>query len=306
MKKISIILTTYNVEKYIEKCIDSILRQTFKDFELIIIDDKSTDNTIDIIKSKYPNLNLIENEHLGVANQRNIGIDLSTCDYICFLDSDDYFEDDMLKKLYDSIKENKSDLVISGAYKFDDKTNEQVKLNYMVNENVTKNKVSLNICDLTDNLFQLTVANAWGKLFKKQLIMENNIRFQNLNNSNDVLFVFSYMLHCKKISFVYEPLVHYRFNNENSIQGKKKYNAEDFLKAYETLQNYLIKINKYQLYKQSFTKMVINIMLWNLKTLDNDLEIIKLIKSKYYDFFDIDGVRDKDELYESLKKILGN
>ena len=52
--------------------------------------------------------------------------------------------------------------------------------------------------------------------------------------------------------------------------------------------------------------MVINIMLWNLKTLDNDLEIIKLIKSKYYDFFDIDGVRDKDELYESLKKILGN
>ena len=306
MKKISVILTTYNVEKYIEKCIDSILNQTYKEFELIIIDDKSTDHTIDIIKDKYPYLRLIENNHIGVAEERNLGIKVSNCDYICFLDSDDYFESTMLEKLYNSILEHDSDLAISSAYKFDDKTGDEVELKYMLNEKVTNKKSFLNINDLSNNLFQLTVANAWAKLFKKKIIIDNNIKFQNLNNSNDVLFVYSYIVQCNNISFVYEPLVHYRFNSESSIQGNKKKHPSDFLKAYRALQEYLIEINKYEIYKQSFIEMIINIMIWNLNTLKNDKEIIKLIKLKYYDFFNIDCLENKNESYNILNRIIGD
>lgn len=82
--KISIILTTYNVENYIEKCIESLLKQTYKDFELIIIDDGSTDNTLNILKTKYESLNIVENVHVGVAKCRNLGILLSKRVYLHF------------------------------------------------------------------------------------------------------------------------------------------------------------------------------------------------------------------------------
>lgn len=306
MNKISIILTTYNVELYIEECIDSIINQTFKNFELIIIDDGSTDRTIEIIKNKYSNLRLIENIHLGVAKQRNLGIELASGEYICFLDSDDHFESNMLEKLYNSITENDSDLSICSAYKFDDVTKEEVKLKYMLNTEVTNKLSCMKKEDLYSTLFQLTVANAWGKLFKKSIIINNKIMFQDLKNSNDVLFVYSYMVNADKISFVYEHLVHYRANNNLSIQGTKRQFPFEFLKAYYELQKYLISINVYDLYKQSYIKMIIDIMLWNLKTLNNNQDVVNKIKDFYYKEFNIDSLEKKNERYNMLKKILGD
>ena len=304
MNKISVILTTYNVEKYIEQCINSILNQTIKQFELIILDDGSKDNTVNIIETNYPKLKIIKNSHLGVAKERNLGIELSTGEYLCFLDSDDYFESDMLEKLYNSIIKNNSDISISKAYKFDTNTNDEIILNYMLNSKITNDLEYKDKEELYDGLFQLTVANAWAKMFKKSIINRYNIRFQNLHNSNDVFFVYSYMVNANRISFIDDSLVHYRFNNSNSIQGSKQKYPFEFLKAYAELQKYLIENNLYELYKQSFITMIISIMIWNLKTTNNK-KVIELINNIYYDYFKIDEVVNRDEIFNLLIKMLG-
>ena len=192
--KISIILTTYNVANYIEECIDSLLKQTYANFELIIIDDGSTDNTLNILKTKYKNLNIVESKHIGAANCRNLGISISKGEYICILDSDDYFEINMLECMINKMKEYDADIAISTAYKFDTLTRKEIITKYMLNEKVFKGFDFFSPLDIKNDIFELTVANAWGKMFKKSLIFDNNLKFQNLKNSNDVLFVFSAIL----------------------------------------------------------------------------------------------------------------
>lgn len=302
--KISIILTTYNVEKYIEECINSILKQTYKNFELIIIDDGSIDNTVKILKTKYDNLNIIENKHVGAAKCRNLGLLLSTGKYVCILDSDDYFEENMLECMINKIEEFDGDVVISSAYKFDLLTGEEIVTNYMLNEKVFRGYQFLKPMDIRNDIFQLTVANAWAKMFKRDLIVNNNLKFQNLKNSNDVLFVFSAIIKSKKIIPVNIPLVHYRSNNINSIQGNKSKFPFEFIKAYCALQKFLINENLYIIYKQSFIKMIINIFLWNINTVNKQIkiEIIKLLKEKYFQYFRIEDYEYKEDI--NYKKII--
>ena len=108
MPKFSLIVPVYNVEKYIKKCLDSIFKQTFKDFEVIVVNDGTKDNSMDIVK-KY-DVKIIEQENQGLSEARNTGVRNATGEYLVFVDSDDYIEKDLLKKINDSLK-NKPDIV---------------------------------------------------------------------------------------------------------------------------------------------------------------------------------------------------
>lgn len=303
---ISIILVTYNSMKYIRECLDTILKQTFKNYELIIVDDGSTDETVDFIQKEY-GLKVERLEHKGAANARNYGIKKAQGTYLCILDSDDYFELDMLEKMYDKAKLNNADIVISSAYKFDNNTKEEIKLKYMVNTDACNSKSTFSPEEISSSLFQLTVANAWGKLFRKDLIINNNITFQDLHNSNDVLFVYSAIVNAKTITIIDEPLVHYRFNNKKSIQGSKKEHPYDFIEAYKELQNYLINKKVYDTYKQSFINMIINIFIWNIKSLNVDQKkrVINLLKERYMTFFKIADLVEKNDKYQCFMNIVG-
>ena len=292
--------------KFIKECLDTILKQTFKNYELIIVDDGSTDETADFIQKEY-NLRVERLEHRGAANARNYGIKKAQGKYLCILDSDDYFELNMLEKMYEKAELNNADIVIASAYKFDNKTKEEVKLNYMVNLNACNSKNTFSPKEISGSLFQLTVANAWGKLFRKDLIINNKITFQDLHNSNDVLFVYSAIVNAKTITVIDMPLVHYRFNNENSIQGLKKKHPYDFIAAYIELQNYLIDKKAYNTYKQSFINMIISIFIWNLKSLDMEQKnnIIKLLKERYIAFFKINDLIEKNNKYQEFINIVG-
>lgn len=304
--KISVILTTFNVEKYIKKCIDSILSQTFKDYELIIIDDGSSDDTIKILKRNYPHLTIIENNHMGVAKCRNLALSKAKGKYVCILDSDDYFEEDMLEIMYNKMEQFNADVAISSAYKFDDLTQEQVELKYMINKELYNNLKYFSPFEMKDVIFQLTVANAWAKMFRRDLIVNNNLKFQDLKNSNDVLFVFSAIIKAKRIVPIEKPLVHYRANNKNSIQGIKSKYPIEFIKAYSKLQEFLVNQKIYEDYKQSFIKMIINIFIWNINTVNLDAKniIIRELKEKYYNYFNIDETNDKNKFYIRLKEMV--
>ena len=173
MRKVSIIIPIYNAENTIEKCISSILKQTYKDYELLLIDDGSTDNSLKVIKkySKYKNIRILNQENHGVAYTRNRGIKEATGDYIMFIDNDDFIDSDYIEKHITIISKENSDIVISGYRRIN-----------------VENKV-LHEEKLRDTYWSRFIIMApWAKIFRRDFLLKNNIEFLSYGIGEDVYF----------------------------------------------------------------------------------------------------------------------
>ena len=218
--KVSIIIPVYNCEKYIKECIDSILSQTFKDFEIIIINDGSTDYTNQILNeyNNHNNIIIINQENHGVSYSRNIGLDNANGEYICFIDGDDYIEKDFLLSLINqSNKEQQFDWVLSGIYDFHNN-------NILKNLRYEEKEWNMNNIDDCINFYSLKLLTApFPKLFKRSIIQNHNLKFNtNISLAEDREFNYKYaqyVNHVKTISYIG---YYYRVSNPNSLS--KKYN----------------------------------------------------------------------------------
>ena len=173
MRKVSIIIPIYNAENTIEKCISSILKQTYKDYELLLIDDGSTDNSLKVIKkySKYKNIRILNQENHGVAYTRNRGIKEATGDYIMFIDNDDFIDSDYIEKHITTISKENSDIVISGYRRIN-----------------VENKV-LHEEKLRDTYWSRFIITApWAKVYRRNFLLKNNIEFLSYGIGEDVYF----------------------------------------------------------------------------------------------------------------------
>lgn len=173
MRKVSIIIPIYNAENTIEKCISSILKQTYKDYELLLIDDGSTDNSLKVIKkySKYKNIRILNQENHGVAYTRNRGIKEATGDYIMFIDNDDFIDSDYIEKHITTISKENSDIVISGYRRIN-----------------VENKV-LHEEKLRDTYWSRFIIMApWAKVYRRNFLLKNNIEFLSYGIGEDVYF----------------------------------------------------------------------------------------------------------------------
>lgn len=203
----SIIVPVYNVEKYLDKCLASILEQTFKDFECIIIDDGSPDNS-NIIIDKYVKLDqrfkVIHQKNMGLSAARNTGLDIAKGDYIVFVDSDDYIADDYLEKFALKIADTDADMVICGLIE--------------VYKDYEKNKVFA--VESTEVIKQNILADVWpsypwNKCYKKYLF--KNIRFPVGKIFEDLLTIPELCLGAKTIVCIPDALYYYNRQNINSI-----------------------------------------------------------------------------------------
>ena len=202
--KISVIIPAYNAEKFLVESLQSVVNQTIDDFEIIVIDDGSTDSTLDILKNyekSYENFNVICQENAGPAAARNKGLDVAKGEYIYFFDADDVLELDALESLYATAHRRKSDLVIAKYDIFNQFKHIEVK---NINELVAKRKI-----DKYD-LKILWTFSLWNKLFKKQIIDENNFRFKDLCYSEDAEFLMKYVYAAKRITGLDKVVLHYR------------------------------------------------------------------------------------------------
>lgn len=217
MHKISIIIPSYNNEKYLKRCVDSALKQTYSDIEVICIDDKSTDNSLKILHAYTERDSHIKvlalGSNAGVSNARNIGLQMITGDFVCFLDSDDYLEPTFCTELYNSLVKCNSDLACGGHIKI----------------NAYKRKVSpwLPTQDLSSNptadIFNFTKhRNVTQKLFKVQIIKDYALKFNvDLNYMEDAVFLMNYLQHCNLISSVKKVLYNVQVNMNSLCRSKK-------------------------------------------------------------------------------------
>lgn len=187
-KKISVIIPIYNVQKYIKECIESVINQTYKNLEILCINDCGNDNSISIIEEYLKKDNRIKiinhNKNKGLAESRNTGINNATGEYIFFLDSDDYIKDDIIEKLYKKAEETNSDIVISKTEVFADENIQDLKDRVIEVSNYLKFKVEDNYQVSLNNFYEAITkisCVAWGKLFKTSFIRNNKLEFIKAN-----------------------------------------------------------------------------------------------------------------------------
>lgn len=207
MTKISVIVPCYNVGKYIKRCLDSLTKQTLTDIEIICVDDKSTDNTVDVIKSySDKRIKLIQHKtNMGVGSARNDGFKIATGEYVSFIDPDDYVDLDFYEKLFDVARKYAPDIV-KGTLMIENLANNTKtisELNNMISQNI------MFFCG------EHTCA-----IYKRCFLMDNNIFYpEDVMTGQDVVFLSSIVLHTNKIQIVNSAYYHYVQNRPNSLDS---------------------------------------------------------------------------------------
>ena len=222
MIAISILVPVYNVERYLNQCLDSILQQTFRDFEVICINDGSTDHSLEIIKSfiaKDKRFKLIDKINTGYGHSMNQGLSQCQGEYISIIESDDYIQPDMLERLYTVAIKNNLDVARCNYYLF---SKFSKKLNNDYIKDILANKV-LKPLDHIKIFYQ--PPSIWVNLYKKDFIDKNKIRFLETAGASfqDTSFIFKVYALCKRFMYINEALLYYRIdNNGSSINNKSK------------------------------------------------------------------------------------
>lgn len=248
MKDISIIVPIYNASLYIDKCINSLLKQSKKEIEIILINDGSTDDTEEKIKKyKDKRIKYYKNKNQGIGKTRNFGIEKASGKYIIFLDSDDYLEEEACKELYKSIENSNSDIVVCDFNKiYANKKQEIIKIESFESSNLKNNPKLLNIINL----------GPCNKIYKTELIKNNDIKFEENIKYEDAPFVIKCLAKANKISKLNLSLTNYVIhgNSETTIRDEKIF---DILKIMEQIIIYL-KDEKY--IKEELNKLTVRII----------------------------------------------
>lgn len=253
--KVSIIVPIYNMEKYLSRCLDSLLSQSLREIEIIAINDGSSDSSLSILKyyNKIdPRLKVIDKTNEGVSSARNEGLLLACGDYIGFVDPDDWVNQEMYAELYKAALNEKADIVMCSYMR--EFSNHSKEKNFNLPEKKKYEGLEINI--LLRKLFgplEKEVANpelldawgtVWSKLYRADLIKSNNLTFTNLNEigtSEDSLFNIEAFYLAKSIVFVNKPFYHYWRENSSSVTASYKPNlSTQWDNLYVRLSNFII------------------------------------------------------------------
>ena len=187
---VSVIIPFYNEEQYIGDCLISLIKQTYKNIEIICVDDGSTDNGAMIVKAIQQSdsrISLIQQENMNAGTARNVGFSKAKGEYVLFLDSDDFFSPSMVERMLNKALSTNSDIVFCTGYGLNVITKETYMMPPVGKDNASfPNKEVFSSADTTDGIFQLSVTWAWDKMYRTDFIRKNDIFFQGTKVCNDL------------------------------------------------------------------------------------------------------------------------
>lgn len=240
---ITIIIPAYNAEAYINNCISSILNQTYSNYEIIIINDGSTDNTAKLLNqysASKNNITVVHKSNEGVSAARNTALKLATGKWISFIDADDTIHTEYLQHLASLTSSNDS-IIIGSAQRIDYSTNRILWKNSF--QSKTYN-IPFSHSEYSEIDHILECSTLWGKLFKREIILQNNISFNtNISLSEDHLFFFEYMSHIKQIVASNKVIYNYLlYPNTSTLSTNKIHPVAERILAYESIKHAYSKI----------------------------------------------------------------
>lgn len=280
MKKVTIIVPVYNVASYLNKCLDSILNQTYNNIEIIAIDDGSTDDSYKILKKYQDNnsdkITIIKQTNHGQAYARNIGLNNANGDYIAYVDADDYIDKAMIKSMMKKFDSNDIEIVMCDYYKeFDSKNMEHIPLIQHFNASNKKQYI-------------LGMTGPVCRIFRKELLVENKIKFPEGQIFEDIAVIPFVCALSKKSAYINEPFYHYvqrKGSSLNTVVYDKR--LEDIYNALDILTQHFVKTKMYNEYKDEIEYIYIEYLLHaaNLKFLqygdENCKKISKIMQNEY-------------------------
>ena len=237
--KLSIIVPVYGVEKYIDKCLNSLVKQSLKEIEVIVVNDGTKDNSqkiIDKYVKKYPDkIKSYIKENGGQGSARNYGLKKASGEYIGYVDSDDFVEKDMYKKLYNKAKENNYDIVVCG--------------NYNVSEDYQNKNIDAFINNYNtdlENIFFGKMA-VWNKIYKRDILIKNKLEFKEKVWYEDLAFTLKAIMNSNTFAFIDEPLYDYLIREGSTMNNSNVQRNLEILDAFNDILSY-IKHNKKEEY----------------------------------------------------------
>ena len=272
---VSIVIAAYNVEKYIEKTLYNLSYQTFNDIEIIVIDDGSTDNTLNIIKKMSlidKRIRYVKTENNGAGSARNKGLRLANGKYIIFLDADDFYEYNMIEEAYIKCMGDKLDFVVFRSNKYDIKDKKFIDCDWTIREKLLPRCRPFNQSDIRYDLFKCFNGWAWDKMYSMDFIKNNNMIFQEIRHNNDMLFVYSALLKAKRIDIIDTILAHHRVNICSSLSNTREMCCESAILALGALQKIILEGNVIKDRIHDFYGLSVQLINFNIRTLPSTMK----------------------------------
>ncbi len=278
--KISILIPIYNVEKYLEQCLDSVVNQTLKDIEIICLDDGSTDSSKEIIDryaKEDKRIVAVHKPNSGYGDSMNKGLEKATGEYIGIVESDDFIELNAFEKLYDLAKKFDADVVRSNYYHF--KGGKNTLYSYIKEKDTNKLIEPLK----AEWIFYQAPA-IWSAIYRKEFLEDNKIKFLPTPGASyqDTGFNFKIWATTKKAVFTSDAFLHYRLDNESSSVNNpgKVFNV---CKEYAEIESYLRKNNLYDKFAELMQMAKFGAYYWNINRLSEELRegFIERVKDEY-------------------------
>lgn len=296
---VSVVVPVYNAEGTILKSISEIAGQSLGDIEIICIDDGSTDSTgeiLDELARGDKRIIVLHQENKGAGAARNTGLEIARGKYLSILDADDVVRANMLSRAVSVAEADDLDIVVfrSDAY-YPDKGKYR-SATWTIHEDLLPPYRVFAGVDVQRDVFKAFVGWAWDKLFRTDFIRENNLSFQEIRTTNDMLFVFSAVVLAKRISVIHDVLIHHVKQSEGTLSVTREKSWQCFHEALSALKERLISEELYERFERDYINYCVHASLWNINTLAEPSRS-KLLEKLRSEWAEEMGIVPKDPVY---------
>lgn len=288
MPELSVVIPIYNAEEHLEQCLESLVSQTLKEIEILCVDDGSTDGSAAILSDYAQRDNrfiVLRQQNRGAGVARNKGLEVARGEYVIFLDADDFFAPDLLKKMYAQAVCSEADIVICNGRAYNTSSGQYRDVANYLRTSLVKGIPVFSRRDIPDHILTVTNPVPWNKLFRRGFLLREQLHFQPLQNCNDLYMVLLSLCVAERISSIDEPLVSYRENSGRNLQSRKRAAPLCFIEALEALYDELHRRGLFEAVEKSFVNMAVRMTAWNMITTrgwDSRNKILRELEKKHF------------------------
>ncbi len=296
---VSVIIPVYNCEEYLPECLDSLIAQSYTDLEIICVNDGSTDHSLDILNEYQKRDNrfkVLSQKNINAGAARNNGFAIAAGEYCLFLDSDDFFEPDMIRTAVKTADERKADIVVFRSDCYYNDIRKYAPVQKTIRRELLPNKDVFSADEIQKDIFNAFMGWAWDKLFRTRFIKENNIYFQEQRTSNDLFFVYASILKADRITTIDDVLLHQRQNAYPSLSVTREKSWKCCYDALLLLRNQMLQWGLYENRKLDFENYSASFLTWHVKSLKGESQqrLFYKLKQEYFNELGVSSLKSKE------------
>lgn len=261
--RVSVVLAVYNVEDYLEQCLESIVNQTLREIEIICVNDGSTDSSLSILRKyqeKDARIAVYSQSNSGLGKTREIGLSLAKGEYLVFWDSDDYYDLSALEKLYKKAVSDNADVCICGRKIVQEAFGKTICYSIAPNKNMYPQEVPFNRITNPDGILNIVNNDVWNKLYRREFIRQIDLHFLTATQHGDAYFSVTALCAAERVVVVPESLVFYRRLRAGSLSAKNNISVEMFFDCLDVIEEGLRRRGIYP--ERSFLNYALDMILW--------------------------------------------